>query len=85
MSEAPTITQDPEKPIAPEILAAAIVEISAGMKRVLGGRLNQDALELLIQHNTRPQIARRDIRIVMNAIADLERAYVRPLPKAAKP
>jgi hypothetical protein len=55
MSQAPNVVDDPEKPIAPDIMAAAIVEISQGMKRVLGGRLNQDALELLIQHNTRPQ------------------------------
>lgn len=78
MSETP---KDPAPTIGPEIIAEAIVEISKGMRRVLESRLNREALELLIQHNTRPQVSRGAIRQVMNSIADLERAYVRPLPK----
>lgn len=77
-----TVAQNPDKPVAPEILADAIVTISKVMRDLSSkSRLNRDAIITLVQHTTGPKIARRTIAEVMDAIATLERDYVVPEKK----
>lgn len=46
------VKQNPEAEVPTEVLADAIVAISAGMKKLRSGRLNDKALYLLIQDAT---------------------------------
>lgn len=68
---------DPETPT--EIMADAIVTISAGVKKLRTGRLNDDALILLIQNacGGRGRISRQDIKLVLSSIEQLSALYIR--------
>lgn len=71
------VIQDADgEPIAVEIIAAAIVEISEGMKRINAGRLNQRAIVTLILDST-SGLRRTDVITVLNALESLERKYLR--------
>lgn len=82
------VKQHFEKEVPTEVLADAIVAISQGMKKLRGGRLNDNALFLLIQHAA-PNIVRgygqiplKTIKAVFEGIASLEATYLRKaLPK----
>lgn len=72
-----TIKQDPDKEVRTEVLAQAIVDIADGMKTLRNGRLNDRALILLIQDNSKSKLSRADISAVLDSIEGLEAAYVR--------
>lgn len=79
MITATTIAQNPDKPVAREILADAIVTISKAMRELSSrSRLNREAIVVLIQHSCGPTFSRKTINIVLDAIATLERDYVTP-------
>jgi hypothetical protein len=59
-----------------EVLAAAIVEMSQGVKRLRAGRLNERAIVLLVHAST--SVAQRDIKAVLNALESLEVEYLKP-------
>jgi hypothetical protein len=75
-----------EKEVPTEVLADAIVSIAGGIKSLRSGRLNDDALFLLIQHAAptvrgRPRpIGKREIKAVLDGIAALEKTYLRKKP-----
>ena len=74
---APTVTvkQNPEAPVATEVIAAAVEEIAAGMRRMRAGRLNDRALVLLLHHSTGvPQCV---IRQVIAGLEGLEVQYLK--------
>lgn len=75
----PTIKHDDDEPIAAEILAASIVAVSRGMKRLLEGPLMENAIVLLIQDGAggRGRVSQEDIRTVLKTAARLEELYVR--------
>jgi hypothetical protein len=80
MSKSPVeIVNDAEVPT--EILASSIVTISQGMKKLLAGRLTNRALLLLIRDNCTDTIGLDKIRMVLDAIGDLERRYVQKVAK----
>jgi hypothetical protein len=70
------IQTDP--PVPTEIIASSIVEISQGVKRLLGGKLNERAAVLLIQHACPAgAISGRDVKLVLQGIKDLEAQYIK--------
>lgn len=59
-----------------DVIAAAIVEISEGVKRLRAGRLNDRAIVLLLHAST--SVAQRDIKAVLNGLESLEVEYLKP-------
>ncbi len=83
MSRAKAATVAPKPVIelgdtAPKLLAAAIVDVAAGAKKLLASGLTKDALVVLIQHKCGGSgvVSRGDILRVLEAAADLG-SYVR--------
>lgn len=74
-----------EKEVPTEVIADAIVAMSAGIKNLRSGRLNDKALVLLIQHACESyyingkliNISQRDVKIVLEAIEVLEARYIK--------
>jgi hypothetical protein len=66
-----------EAEVSVEVLASAIVNIADGMKKLRGGRLSDRALFLLIQDACPGTIGLDKIRMVLDAIGDLSKRYVR--------
>jgi hypothetical protein len=82
------VKQDEQKPVPVEVLAASIREIAQGVKKLREGPLNDKALVLLIQHNTRGcgsygsgKASTNDIRAVLESMETLEAAYLKKKPK----
>lgn len=84
------ITQKEGEEIPTEVLATEIMAISAGIKKLRSGRLNEDALILLIQHASpsyggkyaRSRVGKNEIKAVLDGMTDLERAFIRkPQPR----
>lgn len=78
------VKQNEEKPVPVEVLAESIKNISAGVKKLLEGPLNERALLLLIQ-NAAPSIGsypsrkvtNTEVRAVLEGIESLERVYIK--------
>lgn len=70
------VKPDPEKPITPEVMEKAIVELSAGVKQMLGTRLNERAIVLMLHDFT--GVSKRDIKLTLGGMASLEAAYLKP-------
>lgn len=75
-----------EDVVPTEVLAASIVAISAGIKKLRSGRLNDRALFLLIQHASDPVKKGKysksppsigTIKAVLDGIEGLEKMYLR--------
>ncbi len=69
------VTRDPEKPVERNVLAQAIVDIAAAMKKLTYGGVNRDAIVILVHDQTK--LPKRDIVAVFNALQDLERQFCR--------
>jgi len=74
-----TVKTNEENPEPTEIIAQAIIDIAAGMKKINEGRLGRHALIVLIKD--RSGVSQTNIKLVLDAITDLKRAYIRDLPK----
>lgn len=77
-------TKDAEVPV--EVLADAIVAISAGVKKMRAGRLTEDAIILLIQnaapsikkgYSGKQPISQKTVRAVLQGMEALERTYLK--------
>ncbi len=64
-----------DPPESQEILAEAIINIGKAMKMLLASGLNRRAVVQLLQAETK--LSKRDINIVLNSMAQLERWYCR--------
>lgn len=72
--EAPlAVKEDPS--MGAEVLASAIVDVAAAAKRLLNSRLTEEAVLVLLKHQT--QISMEKIRTVLRGAAELERTYVK--------
>lgn len=69
----------PAPEIPTEVLATAIVEISAAMKKIDAGRLKREALVLLIHANS--GVGKPDVRLVLNNLEALEAIWLKPAAK----
>lgn len=56
-------------------LAAAILELAAGVKKLEASRLNRKAILVLLAHHTK--LGQREIAAVLEAIPQLARAYLK--------
>lgn len=83
MSRAPTLTginvvpSDP--PVAADVLAQAIVDISEGMKKLNASRLTRDTIILLLHDSS--HVGKRDIGYVLASLDQLERTFLKPKVK----
>ena len=71
------VTQKEGEEIATEVLATEIATIAQGIRKLRGGRLNDRALVLLIQHAAPGSIGTNAIRAVLDGIDALEATYLR--------
>ena len=78
------VTQDPERPVPRNILAASIIEIGRAMKSLTQtGGLTKEAVIVLAQHccrspykgATKPGIA--DVRAVIESLENLEKEFIK--------
>lgn len=77
-----SVLQNPDAVVPTEVLAASIVAISEGIKRLRAGKLTERALLLLIQHAAPPlkyskRISTAEIRAVLEGMESLSRLYVK--------
>lgn len=70
-----SVVQEKDKPIEKGILAQAIVDISRAANDLNRGGLNKRAIVALIYDSSKPKVSKRTIRIVLEAIRDLERDF----------
>ena len=70
------VKKDEENPEPTEVIAAAIIEISAAIKKMDAGRLKRRAILVLLRDQT--GLPMSEIERVLNAIGDLEKDYVKP-------
>lgn len=80
-----TIKQTTDKEVPVEVLADAIIAISAGIKKLRTSRLTDRALMLLIQDAAPADpryggVTQRDIKAVLAGIEGLEAAYIKKKP-----
>ncbi len=73
------VVQDPDKPVAVEIIAQSIVDISKAMKQIGNSRLEERAVVLLIHDLS--GVSMGDIKKVLRAGRDLEIMFTKKLKK----
>lgn len=77
-----TKTEKPEPKLTVEQIEEAVVLVAAGAKKLLGSRLTERAVTLLIHDaipaNLRP--TRAQIATVLTTAADLEKRYLKKKP-----
>lgn len=73
----PKVTQDPEKPVAPEVLAEAIVSVSKSARALLMGPLKRRAILVLIRDSMNPPAPLETISRVLDAAEGLAREYTK--------
>ncbi len=69
------VVQEEAAPIPATVIAAAIVEIAHGMRALNETRLTRRAIVTLIHENSK--VARRDIEIILNNLAELEETWLK--------
>lgn len=90
MTTRAAVRQDPDNEIPTEIIAAHIVAIADGIKRLRSGKLNDKALFLLIQQASPTQggsgarIPISVIRDVFDGIDSLKATYLRQPQKGGR-
>lgn len=79
--------EPPAKEVPVEVIADAIVAISAGVKALRQTRLNDKALYMLIAHaapgyggqySAKKHVSAVQVRVVLQAMEQLEREYLKP-------
>ena len=73
------VVQNEDNPVPVEVMAANIVDIAQGIKKLRSGPLNDKALLLLIQHSIPyGRVSRETIRDVLDGVGSLEKTYLVP-------
>lgn len=76
-----TVKKDEKDPQPTEIIAQAIIDVSAAAKKLLSSRLSMRAIVILIQHSSVKSLSIADIQNVLNCAATLEETYIKKAPK----
>lgn len=71
-----SVKQDPDKPIAAQVIANAIVEIADGMKKLNSTRLSRDAIVTLLHRSCRG-VSRENIFTVLLNLESLEHDWLK--------
>lgn len=74
------VKQTPDKEVPVEIIASAIVDIGAAMRKLNASRLSREALVILISHASK--VGQRDVRTVLDNLDQLESHWLKPKKKA---
>lgn len=69
------VKQNEKEPVAVEVLATSIVDISKAAKSLLSSRLKFDALVMLISHASK--VPQKHVRAVLDGIYSLEETYLK--------
>lgn len=69
------IQKEDSPAIAAEVTAQAIQEISTAMKKLRAGKLKDKAIALLIRGSVPQWISMGQIKIIMDALENLEKEY----------
>lgn len=69
----PVVVQEPDKPIAEEIIAKAIIDISEATKKALNAGLKREAIVTLIHANS--SVGKPHIRLVLNNLESLRQTW----------
>lgn len=67
--------------VATEVIAQAVVDIAAGMKKLRSGRLNEPAIVHLIYHACGRGVPEVTIRRVLAGMSSLEDQFIRKAKK----
>lgn len=67
------VEQNPEKPVEPKVLAQAILDISAAMRRLSASGLNRKAIVTLVADSTNQY--KGTVNLVLDALERLEANY----------
>jgi hypothetical protein len=67
------VKQKPEEPVAPEIIAKAIIDIAESARKALSAGLTREAIVTLI--HAQGGVGKPDIRMVLNNLSDLRRHW----------
>ena len=67
------VKQDEQEPIAAEVMAKAIIQISEATKKMLRAGLKQRTIEILV--SAQSGISRKTVGIVVNNLADLRQDF----------
>ncbi len=70
------VKQDEENQIPVDIMAQAIVDIGAAMKKISASKLSRKAIVVLIQHDVKLGIG--TIEAVLDSLDALSRTYLKP-------
>ncbi len=73
----PVKVKQPEPPIGVEVIASAIAEIDAAMKKIRETRLTRGAIVALIAD--RSKLGKGTIEIVLNNLDELEKDWLKPV------
>jgi hypothetical protein len=68
-----TVVQNEEAPVAKEVLAQAIIDISAAMKKLSAGKLNRRAIVVLVAHDTHQY--QNSVERVLDSLEHLKQNY----------
>jgi len=77
-----TITNDEKEPVAVELLAQSIVKVAKAAQDLLGSRLNERAILVLLADRTSQPMYK--IKEVLEAAAGLEKAFIKPRTEPVK-
>jgi hypothetical protein len=69
------VVQNPDKPVAAQVIADAIVEIAKAMKTLNDSRLKRRAIVTLLHDAT--TVSRTDIGDVLNGLEQLEKEWLK--------
>ncbi len=67
------VVQDDAAPVEKEVLAQAIVDISAALKKLRASGLNERAILALVKDDT--GISKAEVKRVLDSLAGLRRTY----------
>jgi hypothetical protein len=67
------VKQDPEAPIAAEVIAKAIIDIDASAKAILTAGLKYETIVTLIHDHS--GLSKRDIRLVLNNLTAMRQTW----------
>lgn len=75
----PKIVPDPEAPVAAEVLESAVVDVAAGVRKLMSSRFTKRAIILLIQDAAgAAAVTKSQVEAVIDAVADLDKRCLKP-------
>lgn len=74
----PIIKKDKDNPEPTEVIAKAIIEVAEAARKLNGSKLKRRAVVLLLKDMTGNSVSNRDIEMVLDCAAELDKRYIKP-------